>query len=388
MKMKMLTRILALVLIGVSARAAAEPAIVSEEFTFTSSFDGTGPLYATAVFQDNARNNPMMVVQHGYGGSRANVLFSAERIAARGYFCLCISTRGWEKSAGAHDDGGIEIMDIFDGIAAAEKRYGDKVDNTRISIIGYSNGGANVFFATVRFPYLFRAAAAFFGIADYGAWINQQQALREQVVKAVGGSPDELPDKYAARNATLAAGNLNGTRFHIFYDEEETLCPPTMNVAFAQAARRAGYRDLVVHVSKKTDKHRWHHGYNKGHLSPAEDIFLDDLEKRNPPKPIMPPTGELTVLGFLVTPGFTCIAGKGDDAAARLKYDLRNGTARFAFTPLTSDKNAPVRVTLQGVADCEVAVLVDGRKTAVIGKGARLQAKACISSTLEFREKK
>jgi len=385
--MSLQIRILAVLLVGAAAYAAAEPAIVKEEFTFTSSFDGTGPLYATAVFQDNARNNPVMIVQHGDGGSRENVFFSAERIAARGYFCVCISTRGWDKSAGAHDEGGVEIMDIFDGLTAAGKRYGDKVDESDVSIIGYSNGGANVFFATVRFPYLFRAAAAFFGIADYGAFVEAAR-FKDSVIRSIGGTPEQAPDKYTVRNAVLAAGNLSGTRFHIFHDEEETLCPISMSNKFAEAARNAGYRDIVVHLSGKNDQNRWTHGYNNGHLSPAEDRFLDDLEKRKPPKPIMPPTGDLTVLGFLGTPAFTAVAGKGDDAAARLNYDLRNGTARFTFTPMTSARNATARITLQGVADCDVAVIVDGKDTAVINKGAKLQAQATISSKIEFREKK
>jgi dienelactone hydrolase len=368
--------------------AAAEPVIQQEDFSFTSAFDGTGPLKATVVFQRAAKNHPMMVVQHGYEGARHQVLFSARRMAARGYFCVCISTRGWDGSAGRHDDGGIEIMDIYDGIRAAAKKYSGKADGSRVSIIGYSHGGGNAFLATVRFPYTFRAGMALFGVADYGMWTRLQSSYRATVAEAVGGTPEAVPGKYAARNASLAAGNLSGTRFHIAYDEAETLCPIPMNDAFVAAARKAGSRDVFVHVSRKTDKHRWTHGYNYGHLSPIEDVLMDDIEKHSPPSPVMPPAGELTVIGFVVTPRFRCVLGNGDDAAARLRYDLRNGTAKFHFTPLTRNKQVSAKVTLPDGADCDVEIIVDGRKVDVIRKGAELMAEATIESTLGFREEK
>ena len=376
------------VLLLIAGTALAQQTIVKEDFTFASSLDGTGPLGAAVVYPESPQKLPMMVVQHGYFGNRGNVLFSANRMAERGYFCLCIDTRGWGDSAGAHDDGGIEIMDIYDGIQAAIAKYGDKLDDSRISIVGYSNGGANVFFATVRFPYLFRAAMAFFGISDYGMWVKLQGNFREPVIKAIGGTPEEVPDKYLARSAVLAAGNLAGTRFHIAYDETENLCPIPMNDAFVEATKHAGYKDIFVHVSKAADKNRWIHGYNGGHLSPIEDVFMDDVEKANPSRPAMPATGELTVIGFVVTPRFQCVLGSGDDAVAKMKFDLRDGAAKFAFSPISSNKQAKARVTLcQDAADCDVEV-VAGQTRSTLAKGSRLEAETTIDSTLEFREKK
>jgi len=384
--MKSLRIVLLIVMLPAAALAAAEQKVVKEDFTYVSALDGTGPLYAKAVFQENAHAQPMMVVQHGYFGDRNNVLFSAERMARRGYFCVCIDTRGWGGSAGNHDDGGIEIMDIYDGIQAAAKKYGEKVDASRVSIVGYSNGGANVFFATVRFPFLFRGSMAFFGIPDYGMWVKLQAGFKEHVVKAVDGTPEDAPDKYAARNSVLAARNLSGTRFHVVYDEAENICPIVMDDAFVNAARKAGYKDIFVHVSKTTDKNRWIHGDSAGHLSPVEDEFMDDLEKANPPRPVMPPTGELTVIGFIVTPRFKCVLGSGEDTAATMRYDLRGGAAKFAFAPLTSNKQAKAVITLrQEAADCDVEVTA-GQNKAVLPKGSKLQAQTTIESTLEFRE--
>ncbi len=369
--------------------AAAAPAadIVSEDFTFTSSLDNTGPLFAAAVYKKDAQKLPLMVVQHGYGGNRGNVAFSARRMAARGYFCVCIDTRGNGGSAGKQDDGGIEIMDIYDGIQAATQKYGDKLDLAKASIVGYSNGGGNVFFATMRFPWLFRASMSFFGIPDYGMW--NAGGGTYGVTAAVGGKVKDVPDKYLVRNSTLAAGNLCGTHFHTVYDSAETICPVPMQEKFIDAVKKVNYPALLVHLSKPGDATRWTHGYNSGHLNAAEDLFMDDIEKIKTPLPAMKNSGQLTVLGFILTPRFKCFLGKGDDAAANVKYDFSSGIAKFAFTPLTSDPKAKAVITLlPDSADKDWEIWINGARTAAIGKGEPLRAEATLGAVLEFRLKK
>lgn len=356
--------------------------LVREDFTFSSSFDGTTPLCATATYEKGASRLPLMVVQYGYGGNRGNVAYSARRMAQRGFFCICISTRGHGGSSGKQDDGGIEIMDIYDGIQAAFSKYPVQIETNKVSIVGYSNGGGNVFFATMRFPYLFRASLSFFGIPDYGMWNASGGAYG--VTKAVGGKVSEVPDKYIVRNAILAVGNLSGTRFHTVYDEGETICPVPMQEAFIAAVRKTGYPDLVVHVSKAGDTNRWGHGYNNGHLNVAEDLFMDDIAKIQAPRPTMKPAGELTVLGFLVTPRFTCVLGKGDDAAARIKYEFKGDAVKFTLIPMTSDRQAKAIVTLADPAPQARQVVLNGKNTAVIEKGGKLVAEGTLDSVIEF----
>ena len=374
-----------------SVSAGAAPALVEEDYTFTSSLDGTGPLYATAVFRKDAKRDPVMVVQTGYGGSRRSVGFSARHMADRGFFCLCIALRGRDRSSGKSDDGGLEIMDIHDGVHAGVTRYGDKLDGSRVSIIGYSNGGGNVFFATVRFPYLFRASMALFGMSDYGMWARLNPAWGKHVIRTVGGTPDELPDKYMARNSCLAAGNLSGTRFHIAYDEQERACPIPMDTAFVNAAEKAGCKNVFLHVSKKTDKHRWRHGYNtKGHLSPIEDRFMDDIEQSKATTPTMPDTGELVVLGFLVTPRFRCVLGRGDDAVAKVSYRFRPDGAEFTFAePLTSKKDVRATITVPaGVFNADVDVLVGDAKPKTVPLGQAIVFEMPARAAAKIRTKR
>ena len=321
------------------------PNIVSlaeQNLIFRSSYDGVGPLYATAIYPSiHDQHYPIVVVQHGYSGNRGMVLYSARRIAQHGFFCLCIEMRGRGQSAGMRDDGGIEIMDIYDGIAAAKTNFADIVDNSRVSIIGYSNGGGNVFFANIRFPFLFNASMALFGIPDYGMWykLSPLEKDRENLRSSIGGSPEDLPDKYLTRNMVIAASNLSGTRFHIAFDEMETRCPNIMSETFYNTAKSKGYENIFLHISKQNDKHRFEHGYNtNGEHSHIEDFFIDDIEKTNLQTPIMPSAGHLVVLGYIITPKFKLFLNNGDDGIANLRYDISNKQVRLILKPITKIK--------------------------------------------------
>lgn len=361
-----------------------QPALYFEDFNFESSFDGTGPLWAKAVYPPDANDLPLMIVQHGYGSTREAVLFSAERMALNGYFCIAVDVRGWDGSTGSHDDGGVEIMDIYDAIEETKQLYPDKVDPDLVSIIGYSNGGGNVFFATVRFPFSFRASMALFGIPDYGQWITLVPNWRNDVIAAVGGTTAEVPDKYFVRRSEGAASNLSGTHFHIAYDETEWMCPPVMDEEFVAAVPQSQQENLFVNISKTTDTDRWIHGHNTtGHLNAIEDIFMADMNDNNLQAPIMTNDGSLVVLGFIVTPKFKCFLGNGDDAAATVEYHFQGDRATFNFSPLTSDNTVTGTMILEpDIAEHDTHVFVDGVESVVIPQGEKLEFTFPIASSV------
>ena len=395
------------------AETPGDPKPIVEDFTFKSTFDATGPLYARVVYPEGGRDLPIMLVQHGYWGNREMVGYSAERMARRGFFCLCVQTRGWggqrkkkgkvisetELSAGDHDDGGVETHDLWDALHAAIDKYDKRVDPERVSIVGYSYGGGMAYFASVRFPYLFRGACAFFGIPDYKRHIElRRERLNKEPVhlkRQIGGLPETHPDLFVARSATRAAGNIGRMPFYIVHDEEEPLCPPPMVVEFAEAAKKAGSENVVIHESKVGDKHRWYHGYNMNdnpvkakndRLSPMEDRFMTDLLERDATRPKMPQHGELTVIGYLITPKFKCVAGKGDNAAARVKFDFRRDPIRLEFEPLTSKPDAPMAITLSPQAlGGAVVVVIDGKPSGRMTPDNMWTIRARIDSTIDLK---
>ncbi|HBG27401.1 MAG: hypothetical protein A2Y10_19040 [Planctomycetes bacterium GWF2_41_51] len=363
------------------------PVVMWEDFSFSSSFDGTSPLWARAFYPVNADNAPMMVVQHGYESTRGAVMYSMERMARNGYFCVAVDYRGWDGSAGTHDDGGLEIMDIYDAIQETRRRYPGKVDPNLTSIIGYSNGGGNVFFSTIRFPFTFRASMALFGIPDYGQWATLVSNWRDKVYAAVGGTPAQVPDKYFVRRAEEAATNLSGTHFHIAYDQSEWMCPIIMDTEFIAAVPSQQQDNVFLHVSKTTDTYRWTHGHNTtGHLNVIEDLFMADMSNNNLKTPTMPANGNLVVLGFIVTPKFKCFLGSGDDAAASVEYHFQDDRASFDFSALTSDNTRTGTLILEpNTADYDLQVCINGTQTAIIEQRHNLQFNFPIESSVEIR---
>src|SRR6059058_6416292 len=97
--------------------------IVEEDFSYHSSRDGVGPLWATAVYDPMGAELPVVVVMHGYQGEGADTLETCERLARKGCLALAVDMRGRGESAGRRDSGGVEILDIYDAIVEAARRF-------------------------------------------------------------------------------------------------------------------------------------------------------------------------------------------------------------------------------------------------------------------------
>jgi|YNPNPStandDraft_1061719.scaffolds.fasta_scaffold27104_2 dienelactone hydrolase len=308
-----------------------------ETFHYASSVDGTGPLYADVRYRADGRPKPVVVVMHGYSGSRQAVSLDLEELAAQGVFAMAPDLRGQGDSAGKWDSGGLEIHDLVDAILEGVKRYPGEVQATHLNVVGYSGGGGNAIAAAVRFPDLFHVAVSFFGITDYAYWYHSQGRpdCNERMVAALGGPPEALPEVYAARNANLAAGNNGWTRLHFFWDESETMCPPAMIETFLAGYRAHGFDRAVTHVTGEGDARRWIHHYRAGNrdLSAADALYLPDIFAPLPPGPRLPPRGRLTVCGYLVTRAFQVWIEDGQRGVVTVDYDLAGPRVRVVENP-------------------------------------------------------
>lgn len=307
-----------------SARAAA--AMKLETFDYRSSVDGTQPLYADAAWIPDGRGKPLLLVMHGYGGSKANVAQDLRELAEQGVVAVAPDMRGCGQSAGKWDSGGLDVHDILDAVLAAVRRYPAEIDARNVNVVGYSGGGGNAIACAVRFPDLFQTCVSFFGISDYGWWHHSmgRPDCNVRMEKALGGPPDALPALYTARNANPAAGNARAARLHFFWDEEEKACPAGMIETFLANYRAAGLTHATAHVSRKTDAHRWIHGYRSGnpHLSaPADALFLPDVLSAKKAPPRLPEKGRLVVPGYLVAQRFAVWIGDGQQGQVTVEYD-------------------------------------------------------------------
>lgn len=304
-----------------------------ETISYHSTVDNTGPLYADVAVPNNASNVPMLAVMHGYHGERKDVADDVKRYASKGLCAIGVDMRGRSDSAGTPDSGAVEIYDIVDALDAAAAHLGGAVDTTNQNIVGYSGGGGNALSAATKFPDRFRIAVSYFGISDYALWYDttDRQDCRNTMSRWIGGDPAHNRTAYAARNSFEALANCRGTHIHLFWDSEETACPPILNKRLLGRARELGMDTVFGHTTTASDDVRWYHGSPQTHpeLLASEDIFVSQILQGRVPRIQLPETGRLWVPGYVSCRYFDYWIGDGCNGAGLIDYELRSGQVRI-----------------------------------------------------------
>ena len=313
----------------------AKPSIRKETMTYASSADGIKPLLADVEYPADGKPKPLLVVMHGYRGSRKAVALDISELAPRGVFAIAPDMRGCGDSAGKWDSGGLDVYDIVDAVRAAIKKYPKEIDAGNLNIVGYSGGGGNAIACMVRYPDLFRNYISFFGISDYGGWHASKGRVdcNEWMEKALGGTPATLPAIFEARNAIPAAGNIGPGRWRFVWDEKETMCPPGMVEAFIEGGKKVGKKEIFTNISRSTDKIRWVHNYRTGNrdLTKADELFLPDVLRNPTEKLRMPAKGKLVVPGHVVTRDFQIWVEDGARGSVTAEYDLTGAEPKITI---------------------------------------------------------
>ena len=319
----------------------ADERLVEESLVYRSTVSHLMPLKAWTAHRPDGKPKPVVVLMHGFGepilrhGGR-RMSGSVRYYALKGLYAIAVDLRGREESSGQRDDGGSEVMDIYDAVQAALRKHPQETDSDCVNIIGWSGGGGNVFSAVTRMPDLFSNVVAFYGITDYGYWAKT--SFKGVLEPNIGGTPQEVPDRYTARNSLLGVINNSYTNFHFFWDEKETICPVWMDTEYRRIAGELGYQNITAHESKETDKFRWlHSGGDRASAVESERICMPLFTQRNNPAPTLAPSGRLMVLGYLMTRRFGTMFGQGNDAAVQLDYELDEDGYRFSFQLESSD---------------------------------------------------
>ena len=320
-----------------------QSAIVEETLAYCNPLDGTEPLYLVVTYPRVDRPLPLLVVMHGYseGADRMTVVSAVRRFAlSYGVAAVSLDLRGRGGSAGRRDSGGREVGDVYAACEFLIAHLGHQLDVENLAVLGYSGGGGTVFSVLVKCPDLFRSAFSFFGISDYAFWFDHgaEGSHRAQLVADIGGHPGEVPERYAARNSLLGVRNTPHADIHLFWDAEETVCPGYFNRALAARARRLGHDNVTLHESRPGDRRRWHHSYPEegSDLLAVEPFIADCLHDPHVPPVSLDPTGEMTVVGYLITKAFVLALGDLTDAVADLVYSVAGRVWRFLLLGVTA----------------------------------------------------
>lgn len=332
--------------IAASTLTAFASDIKMDHFTYASSVDKTAPLQADVAYDATGKPKPLVVVMHGYNGSKKDMSTDIQQLAGKGLFAIAPDMRSAGGSAGKFDSGGVEIHDILDAVLAAIDKFPREIDAKNLNIVGYSGGGGNAISCAVRFPDLFQTNVSFFGISDYAMWnrSNGRPDCNRRMELALGGGPDAVPEVYAARNANAAAGNALVAKLHFFWDEQETACPASMIEEFLKTYHAAGLKNAKTSITKYGDKHRWKHANRSANksLEEADAIFLPDMLAPRKESPKLPPKGKLTVNGYLVTRKFQVWIEDGQKGQVTISYDTSG--AKPIVKVVENPKNYKVRI--------------------------------------------
>lgn len=348
--------IVAQALMGLLRLSVAEPDLRVETVACASSVDPAIDRLSGRVFYRESwrgERRPMLVLMHGFQHDADAVRDAACFARSQGFVAVTPNMRGRGASAGEPDYGGVEICDIVDVISAVRAKCGDFVDPNDVSIEGFSGGGGNVLSAVTKFPDMFRAGIAWFGISDYGydrqhGWYFQTNEQRRALLRArigdASGDGDEgaagVVARYMSRASVLGAATNVRSVVHLFHDRGDAICPLDQSVEFADAVG-AGNSSVEPGLESPVRLHisedgRWAHGYPSwSTLRAAHEIIWPAAgEGRSGSRAVRAAANTMTwtVLGYLRAEAFFCWLGDGANAVARLTFAIEGDAQRFAVS--------------------------------------------------------
>ncbi len=351
---------------------------------FANRADGTGPLYALAIWPRAGKDLELLVIMHGYTESAAEYFSEARYWAERGRFVLLPDLRGrrselaypldlvaqsdplgfhipgWGRtvdyfgralaadafvSAGVPDSGGAELLDIAAAVDAARDRFGALL-GSGTDILGYSGGGTSALLAAAKMPYRFDRVVAFFPILDFSEQEAQLSRLGRgplaEIHAWIGGTPRQVPERYASRSVLGVVENLRQSRSWVFADREDPLCPA--GVVEELARRVPPGQFLRVAHSGPGDEFRWHHINPDEHSEMhrfGERVFDEAGRRSGAPCPAVE---SWVVAGFLWLPDLEIDLGDRQSGVVRVAVERRHGSMILEFEPVSLPAGTVARI--------------------------------------------
>ncbi|WP_168122456.1 prolyl oligopeptidase family serine peptidase [Paenibacillus sp. HB172176] len=273
-----------------------------------------------------AEPGPILIQLHGWHMSMAKPA-RREQPGERPYLVVQPDMRGRAFSDGQADCNGLELIDIYDAIQFVRKQYAKWISSPEsVYLEGGSGGGGNVLAAVAKFPDLFAAATALYGVSDYALWYEQDRTgeFRDDMDAWIGCAPQDDPVRYAARSGLALASNLH-TPLYMAHGSGDARIAVDMSRAYAAKLDKLG-KGHLVHYEE------WPNIGGIGHMTGATEQELQALQaqsetnRRLHNKQVkLAVSGELLVGGYLYTKDFH-IHLDSVNKLARLKYDASERT--------------------------------------------------------------
>lgn len=317
-------------------------------FRYASNIDPVASLYAKYAYQESGRDLPVVLLMHGYtSGTEHFSDLTMERLSRRGLFVCAVGMRGRDGATGKPDSSAREIHDIYDALMHVRQHFKGIASPDRAAVVGYSGGGGNALACACKFPDSFTDIVSHFGISDYGydpitGWYQNVAMYHDAAAKAIGGSPEEVPCSYFARNHAIAISNYRGGHIYFFHDTDDPEVPLFQSQNAGAMLRSAGLMNFTEYYTTDGDAVRWLHGHpdEVETLRHTEEIWCPPVAAGVHAPWIMPPRGRVKVMGYIVTKRFSIWLGDGTNVVADVEFDTT--ACSYLVTPLTG----PMTITI------------------------------------------
>ncbi|MGW2813543.1 S9 family peptidase [Streptomyces sp. NPDC001415] len=241
---------------GEQAVAAGPPVEVTDRWT-----PGSGGPVHTLFSAPAHRSRPWPTVFLVHGGP-----FEQDRdaydptvtlLTAAGYAVARVNYRGstgygpaWRNAF----DEGVGLTQVADLAAVrADLVRAGLADPERTALAGWSWGGYLTLLALGTQPELWRAGAAVHPVADsVAAFRAGTSALRSLDTRLFGGTPDEVPHRYAESSPMTYAGRVRAPVL-LIAGRNDVKCPPEQIVAYADALRAHGAEPELLELDTGHD---------------------------------------------------------------------------------------------------------------------------------------
>lgn len=298
-----------------------------EDLVFYESSITPGTRLAMLV-QKPAQKGYMLVMTHGWHMSIPD--FTPRAVPAGAYLVVHVDMRGRAFSQGKADCNQLELIDVWDAVQTAKKRYGRYL--IREDVVYFesgSGGGGNALTLAAKFPDLFSSVTALYPISDYAMFFEQDKTgeFRDELLPWIGYDPAERKVAYQVRSAAFLSGNILSPIFmaHGTADARITVDHARL---FSQAMRAAGKENLLWYMELPAVG-------GSGHLDGVTDrqkqqicLQSEELRRKHRTPVRLPETGTMTVGGYLITRWFRIFLEPLDSVAV-VRYDLRQKTLRL-----------------------------------------------------------
>jgi dipeptidyl aminopeptidase/acylaminoacyl peptidase len=228
---------------------------------------------AILLLPEGAGPFPGLVVNHGgMSGIDERVLNAGRRLRDRGYVVILPSFRGEDGSEGALD---VAAGDVRDSLAALDLLSArDDVDANRIGMWGNSRGGLTTLLAAQQAKSLRCAAtsAAILSAEDlFEIFASRQDPQLAEVLRMMGGTPQEQPEEYARRSPLTHIERLRCPVL-VLHAEDDAV----VNIRSAHEIRNALERTDHPEFAVKTFASGGHRVvFDNPEAGAALDAFLD-----------------------------------------------------------------------------------------------------------------